>query len=38
VPPDLLSLAPDAQHIALQALTLATLFVTLKAASRMRYL
>ena len=38
VPPDLLSLAPDAQHIALQALTLATLLVTLKAASRMRYL
>jgi hypothetical protein len=38
VPPDLLALAPDAQHIALQALTLATLLVTLMAISRMRYL
>jgi hypothetical protein len=33
-----LALAPDAQHLALQALTFLTLFVTAMAASRMRYL
>ncbi len=38
LPPDLLPLAPDAQHILLQALTLATFLVTLMAVSRMRYL
>ena len=33
-----LALAPDAQHLALQALTLATLFTTAMAVARMRYL
>lgn len=38
LPPEGLRLAPDAQHLALQALILATLLVTAMAVARMRYL
>ena len=37
-PSDGLHLAPDAQHLTLQLLTLATTFATFMAAARMRYL
>jgi hypothetical protein len=37
-PSDGLYLAPDAQHLTLQLLTLATTFATFMAAARMRYL